>query len=290
MKQTSKATILVAIILCLPMALHAQFNVTVVNANEVLKAEPIDDVLFTVQYETTSLPNTEEPEKTENETMMLKVGRKSSVYYSYAKFLSDSIIEIDKKNGASIDVINNHLKQYSSKINYKVYKNYPAGKLTYLDQIAVNRYVNQEKTVNPQWTLLPDTMTILSYPCQKATCDFYGRTYEAWYTAEISRSDGPWKLQGLPGLILKAQDTEGHYTFECTGIVQNHNEEEKIMYSVDGYEPISRKDLNKMYARFYADPIGYISSSAPNVQVKVMDESGNPMKPKNIPYNPIERK
>lgn len=288
MKQTMKATVLATIILCLPMALHAQLNITVVNPDEVLKAEPIDDLLFTVQYETAFVVDTLKPEKKVDETMMLKVGKKSSVYYSYSKFLTDSIIEVDKKNGASTDVILEHLKQYQAKVTYKIYKNYPAGKLTYLDQLSVSRFVNEEKTEMPKWTLLPDTMTILSYSCQKAICNFYGRTYEAWYTTEIPRSEGPWKLQGLPGLILKAEDTQGHYTFECNGITQSHNEE-KIMYSDGGYEPISRKDLNKMYTRFHADPIGYVTSSAPNVQVKVMGPDGQPTRPRNMPYNPIER-
>lgn len=32
---------------------------------------------------------------------------------------------------------------------------------------------------------------------------------------------GSLKLQGLPGLIMKAYDKNGHYTFECIGIKSN---------------------------------------------------------------------
>lgn len=221
MKLTIKLAAM-AIILCLSAPAGAQFNITIVNTNEVTKAEPVDDLLFTVQYETTFVPDTLKPERTFSETMMLKIGKKNSVYYSYAKFLTDSVIEVDKKNGADIEVIKSHLQQYSSKINYKVHKNYPPGKLTFLDQLGPNRFRNEETTVVPRWTLLPDTMTVASYLCQKATCHLYGRTYEAWYTTDIPRSDGPWKLQGLPGLILKARDTRDHYTFQCTRLNSSH--------------------------------------------------------------------
>lgn len=288
-KQTIKSLLVAVIGLALPLTLHAQFSVTVVNTNEVLNARPIDDLLFSVQYETTFVPDTLKPEKTVDETMMLKVGKKSSVYYSYSKFVADSVIEIDKQNGASMDVITAHLKQYQPKVTYKIHKNYPAGKLTYLDRISTNNFVNEEQTEIPRWKLLPDTTTILTYPCQKAVCHFRGRTYEAWYTTEIARSEGPWKLQGLPGLILRAHDTQHHYTFECTAILQNHRAEEKITYSADGYEPLSRKDLNKMYTRFYADPVGYVTASAPNVKLTVMGADGKPTTPRNLPYNPIER-
>ena len=66
---------------------------------------------------------------------MLKVGDKCSVYYSYAKFLTDSVLEADKAAGASQEVINEHLQRYSSKTNAQVYKNYPAGKTTTLDAL-----------------------------------------------------------------------------------------------------------------------------------------------------------
>lgn len=114
---------------------NAQVTINIFNLNDVLRAKPIDETRFTVQYQTTSMPDTLQPDKKEEETLMLKVGDKCSVYYSYAKFLTDSVLEADKAAGASQEVINEHLQQYSSKTNAQVYKNYPAGKTTTLDPL-----------------------------------------------------------------------------------------------------------------------------------------------------------
>jgi hypothetical protein len=67
------------------------------------------------------------------------------------------------------------------------------------------------------------------------------------------------------------------------------NLEEKIDFGANGYEPISRKNLNKMYERHATDPVGFAKASAPNVTIHIVDKDGQPMKnPKNTPYNPIE--
>jgi len=77
------------------------------------------------------MPDTLQPDKKEEETLMLKVGDKCSVYYSYAKFLTDSVLEADKAAGASQEVINEHLQRYSSKTNAQVYSKYSINSLVY---------------------------------------------------------------------------------------------------------------------------------------------------------------
>ncbi len=68
------------------------------------------------------------------------------------------------------------------------------------------------------WQIHPDTMTHLGYRCQKATCTWRGRDYEAWFTPEIPVNDGSMKFFGLPGLIVKVADTENTYIFNLKGI------------------------------------------------------------------------
>ncbi|MBB4624659.1 GLPGLI family protein [Parabacteroides faecis] len=283
-----KQLLLTTVLFCSVFSLTAQINIQVYDINDVLKAKPIDKLLFTVQYQTTFVNDTLSPDKQTEETMMLKIGSKSSVYYSYARFHMDSLIEADKAAGASQDIISEHLKQGNGYVNYQIYKNYPIGKITMLDQLAASRFRCEETAERPVWTLYPDTTTILSYICRKATCYFRGRKYEAWYTQEIPRSEGPWKLQGLPGLILKASDKQGHYTFTCSGI-EKSRKEEMIQFSGSEYEPILPNDLQKAHKRYASDPIGYVTETSPGINVTVRGEDGQPFRPKNMPYNPIEK-
>lgn len=266
----------------------AQVNIHVYDLNDVIQAKPVDKIRFVVQYQATFVNDTLSPDKRLTETMMLKIGSQSSLYYSYSRFRMDSLIEADKAAGASEEVITEHLKQGGGPITYQIYKNYPVGKITTLDQLAASRFRCEEPLERPEWTLYPDTTILLSYTCRKATCRFRGRDYEVWYAPDIPRSEGPWKLQGLPGLILKASDSQGHYTFTCSGI-EKSRKEEAILFTGSAYEPVSRKDLQKAHTGYAADPIGYVTETSPGIQVTVTGEDGRPYRPKHTPYNPIER-
>lgn len=268
--------------------IQAQMVINVVDPNETMKAEPVDEVQFIVQYQLTAVADTLHPEKTDEETMMLQVGTKSARYYSYTRFVTDSLFreQLKKSEGG---MVRQHRTpdQNPGRQTAQLYKNYPSGKVTTLDQIATSRFRCEEVNDIPQWELHPDTTTILSYSCQKATCRFKGRDYEAWFTLEIPRSEGPWKLQGLPGLILRAEDSRGHYRFECTGLIRPEGPE-SIMFGAENYQPVSRKDLTRVYERFAADPMGFVSSTAPNVRLVIKGPDGEAKKPKDTPYNPIE--
>ena len=68
------------------------------------------------------------------------------------------------------------------------------------------------------WHLIDSTKQIGGYICRAATVEFRGRTYFAWYTPEIPVPLGPWKLQGLPGLILDVRDSDRRIVFEVSTI------------------------------------------------------------------------
>lgn len=58
------------------------------------------------------------------------------------------------------------------------------------------------------WKIGSESKKIGKLVCKKATANFRGRNYVAWYTETYSVPFGPWKLNGLPGLILEAYDTD----------------------------------------------------------------------------------
>lgn len=271
-------------------AMHAQFNIKV-GTGKSFRKDTIDQAMYIAQYKVDGCINTVKKERFE-ETMMLEVGKKSSRFYSYTKFVGDSVMAADIANNVSQEVMLEHSKQFGqSRMNEETYKRYPAGKVTTLDEIAgdINRLRCEETEERPQWVLSDDTATVLSYVCRKAVCRFKGREWIAWFTPDIPSSDGPWKLFGLPGLILKAKDSEGHYIFECTGIELCHSYH-PILFKGRDYEPVNRKAYNKIHERYWADPVGFIMGSMPNVSVTISDGQGNKAKsPRNIVHNPLER-
>lgn len=69
-----------------------------------------------------------------------------------------------------------------------------------------------------EWSISDETEEICGYPCQKAVCHWRGRDYVAWFAADIPVSAGPWKFEGLPGLIMKIADSTNTYSWEATEV------------------------------------------------------------------------
>jgi GLPGLI family protein len=73
------------------------------------------------------------------------------------------------------------------------------------------------------WRIEPDFKRFSTYNCQKAMGEFRGRTYEAWFAPDIPISSGPFKLGGLPGLILEATSTDGKVKFTFVQLETGEN-------------------------------------------------------------------
>ena len=68
------------------------------------------------------------------------------------------------------------------------------------------------------WEITNTSKKIDKFNCIKATTLFRGRKYEAWFTPEIPVPAGPWKLHGLPGLILEASDSSMTFIYKFKSI------------------------------------------------------------------------
>ena len=90
-----------------------------------------------------------------------------------------------------------------------VWTGYPEGQTTVREFIFPHEFEGCEPTPDIVWTLTDDTLTVGGYLCQQATATHRGVAWTVCYTEEIPSSAGPWRLRGLPGLIVKAE-SEAH--------------------------------------------------------------------------------
>ena len=126
----------------------------------------------------------------------------------------------------------------------------------YLDEILIFK----EKPLKEVWKLHSETKKLSNFLCKKATISFRGRNYTAWYTAEIPDPFGPWKLRGLPGVILELYDTDRVFHVlashvkvgidNCT-ISVDEKELKKAM-SLNSYLDKKEELIDKMFAEMSA--------------------------------------
>ena len=138
------------------------------------------------------------------------------------------------------------------------------------------------------WKQSEGEINICGYACKKAEARFGGRNWVAWYSTEIPLSFGPWKLNGLPGLILYATDNQ-FFNFECVEINQNNLPIMEYKYSSvhdfknpQKYFRYERSCYEHPYQTFAGGEQAIVMMKNTNGKVVSLDEAWS------IPYNPIE--
>ncbi|MDT0294478.1 GLPGLI family protein [Mesonia ostreae] len=134
---------------------------------------------------------------------------KNQTYYVTAK---DSLENSSNLEGQKLEKKNNS----ENKEVYLGKHTLAKGKQVYFDRKKDSLWWNvkygsiiygKEDRPAINWKLQNDTKKIGNIICKKATAEFRGRNYTVWYTEKIPLPYGPWKFQGLPGLVLEAYDT-----------------------------------------------------------------------------------
>lgn len=246
----------------------------------------IDQVAYRITYNSKSVTDTTKtPYRYKDDEMRLEIGKNGvSRFYSYTRFLRKQMTAEMIKKGGGIDLTS---IPKGGAISWEFYKNYPVqGKTLYLDVIAPDSYQCEETVETPDWQLVPDsTKEILGYQCQMATTRFKGRQWTVWYTEDIPLDEGPWKLRGLPGLVLSAYDAKRQYVFEGAGLEQVSTDQPVVIVK-DKREKISQKDFRKVLNRY--DPIAALNSRGIKI-ISVKEADGSEGKlPTKMPSNSIE--
>ncbi|KGN75216.1 hypothetical protein HQ47_02435 [Porphyromonas macacae] len=222
----------------------------------------LDSIQFRVLYEVSQQADKNNEKITLIDTMALNIGTKWSEYYDWHKVKLDSLFKRAHDRVGPVLIINDdelnsrleagaEVYQLPRKAETAmIYKERATQKITTIDNgpfdmsAGPTYLIFEEQLPAMSWTISADTTTLLGYLCTRATTDFRGRTYHAWFTPEIPISEGPWKLYGLPGVILKAETIDGTYLFKAIGLEKIENESITLP---NDKKVVTAKNLKQIY-------------------------------------------
>lgn len=179
--------------------------------------------------------------------MILQVGS------THSKFTSPILHAADSAMMAKNDRIKFTLFKNASPIFdfFSLYTDLTTGEVIFDERMITEdfEYIDNPPVID--WKISNDVETILNHKCVKAVGEFRGRLYEAWFTEDIPVSAGPWKLRGLPGVILKARESDGACEFEATSILEGNGIIEKPDYP---YIKVSIKEYHSLLKQYLKAP------------------------------------
>ncbi|WDF46343.1 GLPGLI family protein [Chryseobacterium sp. KACC 21268] len=169
-------------------------------------------------YEYKLIPDSTDVSDVKTEMMYLDTSKDGSKYYSYTVFNSDSIMKADlERQLKATGSINITPPMKRPVVRYSVTKTYPDYKTYIHRRLSMDAYkVSEDRKI--KWKISSEKAKIGEWNAQKAEADFAGRHWTAWFSTEIPIQDGPYKFQGLPGLIVKIEDKTGSHIMELKGI------------------------------------------------------------------------
>jgi len=95
---------------------------------------------------------------------------------------------------------------------FTVFKDLESNSLIFEINDMNQKEVYYADTLYPMhWEFISEKKFISNIECEKARTVFKGRSYTVWYAPGIPIMNGPWKLGGLPGLIMEAYDDEENW-------------------------------------------------------------------------------
>lgn len=193
------------------------------------KSQTLDTCYLTITYRIKYKATEKDDSLSYDDLMDLQLGRKYNAFFS--RNLRDLDIQNTKelKTTMQFQTVPENYVGFDLLINHGDSTTIVTNRIPYTSQVI--EYT--ENTPIQSWEYIPeDTATVMGYHCHVAKCNYGGREWKVYYTNDIALPYGPWKLNGVKGLILKAEDNEHNFVFEAEGLTQKP-------------QPILRYDWNR---------------------------------------------
>ena len=208
--------------------------------------------------------------RSETVPCILHVGGRYTHYEDYHQFQQDSVYQTlnwEITYGKSEEVYN----MYPSDLRWDCLYDMRDGRYRVNDAYSFDLYTYEDSTAQFDWTLLPDTTTVCGYVCRKAEATFRGIRWTAWYAPEIPLGIGPWKFNGLPGLVLWAYDDKGTHDVKLTAVRRSAGT--RITFQTEKRFRAKRERVNSQMRRFKTGMQPY--DSATGFPMYEIDKQGN---------------
>ncbi len=190
------------------------------------------------------------------ETARLDISPEKSLFYGEGRIKRDSVMQRMRET-RNFD--RNAMQNLRSSIDYIVEKDLIKNITYFKTRLGRDQYTYEEDR-KMDWKILPETVKIGEYEAQKAETTFAGRKWYAWFTQDIPFQDGQYKFKGLPGLIVKLEDSNGDYSFD---LQQSKKISEFPNFDNRGGNPIKVKriDFEKQEKLYRKDPVSFVTNS-----------------------------
>jgi len=182
-------------------------------------AQNPDTAQVLVHYKFTHVRDTTNRDHPYTENMGLYIGKNSSAYKSYDNVLEQAEFkkQVQVAMASSPDGrINVNRNKKGSGAEYYEFPN--EKKLARKEPLVMETYLINDAMPAIDWKISSDTATYGGLHCQKAVGHFKGRDYTAWFCPDMPLHVGPWKLNGLPGVIVEAYDAKKDVQFMFDGV------------------------------------------------------------------------
>ena len=240
----------------------------------------LDTALIKVGYDRQVVRDTLNPLNVENDYLTLQAGKNASAFYSAEYRVEDSLITFsDTEKFLLLNRDEERRKRRARLEKEVIFRRHDIDQTWSHLRFDLTNWILYESLEKPNWVITDETDIILGFPCIKATTNFRGREWIAFFTPDIPVQEGPWKLYGLPGLILKAYDSKRHYFYEAKdinskspGLVEYVNNRDRLVLkdrikSLKLRNEAKKKDIRQIMTHAFGIKI------KPNPQMKKEDEA-----------------
>jgi GLPGLI family protein len=223
-----------------------------------------------------------------NDSLIVQERNGKSVCYSewnrqlsekIANFITETESSINKNNIISVPA---SFSTQKTGMSQSIYKNYEDNIIVVKDEILKSKYYYEDSLNKFDWKLFSDTTFLGGYFCQKAETFFRGRHYIAWFTKAISLSNGPLKFGGLPGLIIKINDSDNQFNYQLTTFEKVSVASSPIDLRLNDAQKIDRKKHNSLRKVLFEDSMGMINAQGGSIKLN------SPAPVSHRKFNPLE--